>query len=574
MTDQNEKFTAGTVLGGRYELIAKIGEGGMSEVFRARDNRLDRDVAVKILREELMRDEEFTRRFAGESHAVAMLSHPNIVSVFDVSQNDELEYIIMEMIEGITLRQYMNKKGALPWKEMLHFSKQIASAMAHAHKRGIIHRDIKPQNIMLLKDGTIKVADFGIAALENELKQGEIQAIGSLSYISPEQVRGQSVDARSDIYSFGVVMYEMLSGQKPYSGDTPAEILVDQLNGNLKHLVDITQDVPKELCEIAEKAMSVEPDDRYSSSDELLEDLEQFTADFLAAENAQPEAPEESEEEKLEKNKAFEFLKNFRRRRRVGFGIGTFCLILTLVLVFAFLWNFWIKDIFSPAVRIELPNFVGTSYDELSSNPELRSKYNFNVDYIINTNYPGGTVISQKPDAGRSLMINQKGIDVDLKVSTGFIETEVPDVTDLDFREAVLRLQNSGFQVETHTITSDTVEKNLVISTNPAAGEQLTAGSTVYVDVSGGVEIAYVKMPNLIGLSEEAAIAKIGQYGLTYAGSEKKESDFDAGTVIAQNKVAHAEVEEHQNIIITVSTGPSASPVPELPEPDPYEIIQ
>ena len=574
MTEQNEKFISGTVLGGRYEIIAKIGEGGMSEVFRARDNRLDRDVAVKILREEFMNDEEFTQRFAGESHAVAMLSHPNIVSIFDVSQNDELEYIIMELIEGITLRQYMDKKGALPWREMLHFSKQIASAIAHAHTRGIIHRDIKPQNIMLLKDGTIKVADFGIAALENELKQNELQAIGSLNYISPEQARGQSIDARTDIYSFGVMMYEMLSGQKPYSGDTLAEILLDQLNENFQHLVDITQDVPQELCEIAEKAMSIDPDDRYSSAEELLEDLERFTADFLQSENSEPENREESKAELQAQNKALEFIKNFRRRRRVGFGIGTFCLILTLVLVFVFLWNFWIKDIFSPAVRIELPNFVGTSYEELSSNPDLISKYNFKVDYVVNTNYPGGTVLSQKPDAGRSLMISQKGIDVDLKVSTGFIQTEVPDVTDLDFREAVLRLQNSGFQVETHTITSATVEKNRVISTSPAAGEELTAGSTVYVDVSGGEEILYVKMPNLIGLSEEAAIAKIGQYGLTYAGSEKKESDFDAGTVIAQSKVAHAEVEEHEAIVITVSTGPSVPPEAELPEPDPYEIIQ
>lgn len=566
------KYTSGMMLGDRYELGEKIGEGGMSEVFRARDLRLDRYVAVKILRVELMDDEEVTMRFAGESHAVAMLSHPNIVGVYDVSHNDELEFIVMELIDGITLRQYLDRKSPLPWKEMLHFSKQVAAAMKHAHERGIIHRDIKPQNIMLLKDGTIKVADFGIAAIENELGEADSIAIGSMSYIPPEQITGQKIDARSDIYSFGVVMYEMLTGEKPYTGDTLSEILAKQRSSSYTPIEEIISDIPDPLSAIVEKAFSTDPNDRYSSSSELLEDLENFTSDYIKAENIESYENTEKAEKKNneEKLRAVEYFKNLARSRRVGFGLGTAALLMMAVLIFSFLWNYWLKDVFSPAVRTELPNFVGMNYNDISKNADLNAKYNFNVDYVINTNYDGGVILSQSPDAGRSLMESQNGIDVDLKVSTGFILTEVPDVTGLDFREAVLRLQNEGFTVETNNVTSSTVEKDRVISTSPAAGEKISAGSTVYVDVSGGEQIVYVKVPNLIGLSEEAAIAKLNQYGLTHAGTERKESDYDSGTVIAQSRVAHAEVQEHEGITITVSKGPSTT----QREVDPYQVAE
>jgi serine/threonine-protein kinase len=215
----NDKYI-GQLLDGRYEILELIGEGGMAIVYKALDHRLNRNVAVKILRDEMAQDEEFKRRFCAESHAVAMLSNPNIVAVYDVSHSDAMEYIVMELVDGITLKQYMDKKGAISWREALHFTKQIARALSHAHERGIIHRDIKPHNIMLLRDGTIKVADFGIAALDNEVHENNGQAIGSIHYIAPEQARGESPDTRSDIYSLGVVMYEMLTGEKPYTGDT------------------------------------------------------------------------------------------------------------------------------------------------------------------------------------------------------------------------------------------------------------------------------------------------------------------------------------------------------------------
>lgn len=236
------------LLDDRYEILEKIGEGGMAVVYKAFCHRLSRFVAVKIMREDMAADEEFRRRFCAESHAIAMLSHPNIVAVYDVSHSDDVEYIVMELVDGITLRQYMEKRGALNWKEALHFTKQIAKALAHAHSRGIIHRDIKPQNIMLLKDGTIKVADFGIAALENEVQESG-QAVGSIHYIAPEQARGENPDARSDIYSLGVVMYEMLTGCKPYTGDTIGEIAVKHMSSCRRRR--------QTLCRTSRRSLSV-----------------------------------------------------------------------------------------------------------------------------------------------------------------------------------------------------------------------------------------------------------------------------------------------------------------------------
>ena len=259
--ENNDKYI-GTLLDDRYEILQVIGEGGMAIVYKALDHRLNRNVAVKIMREDMLADEEFRSRFCAEAHAVAMLSHPNIVAVYDVSHSDAMEYIVMELVEGITLRQYMDRRGALAWREVLHFTKQIAKAIAHAHERGIIHRDIKPQNVMMLRDGTVKVADFGIAALENEIYENNGQAVGSIHYIAPEQARGECPDARSDVYSLGVVMYEMLTGHKPYEGDTIAEIAVKHMNADPEPPHELVPDIPPELERITLKAMSAPINER------------------------------------------------------------------------------------------------------------------------------------------------------------------------------------------------------------------------------------------------------------------------------------------------------------------------
>lgn len=553
---ENEKNYIGVLLDDRYEILEKIGEGGMAVVYKAFCHRLSRFVAVKIMREEMAADEEFKRRFCAESHAIAMLSHPNIVAVYDVSHSDDVEYIVMELVDGITLKQYMDKRGAISWKEALHFTKQITKALAHAHSRGIIHRDIKPQNIMLLKDGTIKVADFGIAALENEMQESG-QAIGSIHYIAPEQARGENPDARSDIYSLGIVMYEMLTGRKPYTGETIGEIAVKHMSSLPTMPSDIVPDIPPELERITLKAMSCPINKRYQSANELLDDLDKFTqAQIVQEKKPEYENPAVAPVRSVSEMSREKYSLRRKRSGTVAYMTGVLGGLVLILALFVFLWNFWLRDVFSPAERIALPNFVGSNYESVVNNAELAGTYNFKVTYIIDTNAESGKILSQNPEPGRSMMITPDGIAVELSVSTGVVLTPVPDVTNMDYREATLELQRAGFAVEVENSTSDSVSKDCVISTSPAANEQISAGSTVYLVVSSGQQVSYTTMPNFVGLTEEAAINKIANSGLTYGGSELVSSDYDAGTVIGQSPAAFQEVEEHGKVTLRVSTGP------------------
>lgn len=553
---ENEKNYIGVLLDDRYEILEKIGEGGMAVVYKAFCHRLSRFVAVKIMREEMAADEEFKRRFCAESHAIAMLSHPNIVAVYDVSHSDDVEYIVMELVDGITLKQYMDKRGAISWKEALHFTKQITKALAHAHSRGIIHRDIKPQNIMLLKDGTIKVADFGIAALENEMQESG-QAVGSIHYIAPEQARGENPDARSDIYSLGIVMYEMLTGRKPYTGETIGEIAVKHMSSLPTMPSDIVPDIPPELERITLKAMSCPINKRYQSANELLDDLDKFTqAQIVQEKKPEYENPAVAPVRSVSEMSREKYSLRRKRSGTVAYMTGVLGGLVLILALFVFLWNFWLRDVFSPAERIALPNFVGSNYESVVNNAELAGSYNFKVTYIIDTNAESGKILSQNPEPGRSMMITPDGIAVELSVSTGVVLTPVPDVTNMDYREATLELQRAGFAVEVENSTSDSVSKDCVISTSPAANEQISAGSTVYLVVSSGQQVSYTTMPNFVGLTEEAAINKIANSGLTYGGSEQVSSDYDAGTVIGQSPAAFQEVEEHGKVTLRVSTGP------------------
>lgn len=555
--NENDRYI-GNMLDGRYEIVDVLGEGGMAVVYKALDHRLNRYVAIKIMRDEMAMDEEFRHRFAAEAHAVAMLSHSNIVAVLDVSHNDDLEYIVMELVDGITLREYIDRRGAIGWQEAVHYSKQIAKALSHAHQHGIIHRDIKPQNIMLLRDGTVKVGDFGIAALENELElyENDGQAVGSIHYIAPEQARGECPDARSDIYSLGVVMYEMLTGRQPFTGYTLGEIAVKHMNADAVPLHELVPGTPAELERIVFKAMSSKLKDRYQTAAELYNDLEAFT---------QAQQKEEGEEKyenpavipvrSVSEMSKSAYKRRRRRSARVSYLLGTFGLILLAVALFSALWNFWLREIFLPAERIELPNFVGTNYEYVINNPDLSSRYNFKVVYIIDTDTESGLVLSQSPEAGRSMMISSDGIDVELTVSTGMTLSAVPSVVNMDYREAMLTLTQAGFYVEVENETSDSVTRDYVISMSPSAGEQLSAGSTVYITVSAGPEISYVSVPNLVGISEEAAIAKLESAGLSYGGSERKSSAMNPGIVIGQSVKAFTEVEQHTKIYLEISTG-------------------
>jgi len=557
--DKIDKYI-GKILDDRYEILQLIGEGGMSVVYKARDRRLNRFVAVKIMREEMASDEDFRSTFCAEAHAVALLSNPNIVAVYDVSHSDEIEYIVMELVDGITLRQYMDRRGALKWREVLHFTRQIARALAHAHERGIIHRDIKPQNIMMLRDGTVKVEDFGIAALENEAYESNGQAIGSIHYIAPEQARGEFPDARSDLYSLGIMMYEMLTGQKPYEGDTIGEIALKHISAGAQPPRELVPDIPERLERITLKAMCADIERRYQSAGELLADLDGFALEQRrAAEPAQkplknPAVMPIRSVSELDRD---HFRIRQRRARRVTFLMGSFGALGLCVLMFVFMWNFWLKEVFSPAERISLPNFVGSNYQKILDNVDYASVYNFDIVYTINTETERGTVLMQKPDPGRSMMVTPEGIKVELSVSTGMVFNPVPDVVNLDYREAKNRLQQAGFIVDIENATSGSVTKDYVISTSPMAGEQMSSGSTVYVTVSTGPQTSYIRMPNVIGLSEDAAIKRLESVGLSYGGSDRLYSDVDAGTVIGQSSDAFTEVEEHSKIYLKVSMGPA-----------------
>ena len=572
--DKMDKYL-GTTLDDRYVIKKVIGSGGMAVVYRATDNRLKRSVAVKILRDELEADEEFRRRFQTEAQAVAMLSHPNIVSVYDVSHSEDVEYIVMELIEGVTLMQYMQKRGALGWKEALHFSVQIARALEHAHSKGIAHRDIKPQAVMILRDGTIKVADFGIAALETRQEQRSDQTVGSVHYIAPEQARGEQPDTRSDIYSLGVVMYEMLTGRMPYDGETAEQIALKHIAGVAEDPQKLNPEIPDELARITLKAMNADIKTRYQTATELLADLEEFRKQQAAAGRAADSAGEDEgvfpDVDPIGRTGEMSRAKYARRRsrsRKVSILSGAVGVLVFMIAVFVFLWNYWLSDIFSAAERVDLPSFVGEDYESVVNDSSYRGLYKFTVTYSIDPTVPEGRIISQDPEAGRSLMIVPEGISVTLTVSTGVREASVPNVINKSYQEAVVELQNAGFKVERREAADDSVTAEYVISTDPAPGESLAEGSTVFVTVSTGPSVQTMTMPNLVGRTEDEAISLINSSNLVYADSTYIESDQEKGTVIRQSIAAYEEVEERTRIYIWVSTGPAETPEP-TPSPTP-----
>lgn len=570
----------GRMLDNRYEILEIIGSGGMAVVYKALCHRLNRYVAVKVLKDEFACDDEFREHFRAESQAVAMLSHPNIVAVYDFSKDSSCQYIVMELLEGITLKQYMQKKGALSWKEALHFATQIAKALSHAHSKGIIHRDIKPQNIIVGKDGSIKVADFGIAHLQSESSTEARETMGSIHYISPEQAHGDPVDARADIYSLGVVMYELLTGQLPYDGDTVEAIAVQHISQMMTLPGDINPDIPVRLEEITLKAMSSDIDERYQSADELLKELEAFRKSQTTANNDSVSIVEiDDTAEEI----PFSLLNPFRRRRelsdksykrrrvrsrKVSTFSGFALISIFLLAVLTFLWNFWIEDLFIDSERIIIPSFVGENSEEII-NSKAFSIYNFYVVYKIDPNTPEGIVISQSPEAGRSIMLTDDGIDVELVVSTGVMMTTMPDMVNHEYREATIALTKLGFDVKTETVPSDTITEGYVVSTNPEANTQIASGSTVYIYVSGGPELKEVTMPDLFGKSRDTAVSELNKNNLELGSISEVESEYAAGTIIWQNISAGEKVTERTVIYLKISKGPKETPVQqETPTPE------
>lgn len=560
MENSTDKYI-GKILDDRYEIIELIGSGGMANVYKALCHRLNRYDAVKIMRDETAANDEFRKRFRAESQAVAMLSHPNIVSVYDVSHSDDVEYIVMELIDGITLKEYLRQKGALEPSEALDFAIQIAKALEHAHSKGIIHRDIKPQNIMLLKNGMIKVADFGIASLQNDIEESSGETVGSVHYIAPEQARGSAPDARSDIYSLGIVMYEMLTGRLPYVGDTDVEVAVKHMNTEPVSPREIVPDIPEELERICLKAMNADIDMRYQTANELLSDLEQFKKHSLAA-----HVLEDSEAVLIDPDSKPRRHRNQKRGGKLSFSIGFFAVLLVIVLGFVFVYTYLLKDMFSDPVRIKVENFVGRYYEDVINDKDFKKIYDFKVSFKVDPDHEYGIIISQDPEAGRSRSVSENGgkIAVELVCATKTEDDQkrllkVPDIVNRSREDAISMIQDAGFTYSITQASSSSITKGYVISTEPAAGAAADEGSEIKIVISTGPDIVMTQMPQLKGLSKDAAIAKIESSRLSVGTISTAESDLDAGTVIDQNVAAGTQVEEHTKINITVSSGPSGN---------------
>ena len=578
----------GKMLDNRYEILEVIGIGGMAVVYKARCHRLNRLVAVKILKDEFSQDAEFRRRFHAESQAVAMLSHPNIVSVYDVSHSGDTDYIVMELIDGITLKQYMEQKGQLNWRETLHFSTQIAKALEHAHSRGIIHRDIKPHNIMILKDGSVKVADFGIARITSAQSTLTREALGSVHYISPEQARGSRVDKRTDIYSLGVVMYEMLTGRPPFDGDSPVAVAIQHINGTPILPTELNSSIPKGLEQITMHEMTAALDKRYESATDVLSDLEEFRKnpnvvfDFSSGESSVPaqdplsasavhpkpvseraasrppqaeRAPERQEEPP-------------RRGSRVAVIAGIVCIVLAVCGIGYFLYHTFLRDVFSTTEDIQVPNFIGLNYENISPDDEKYKDFVLTPKWVSNE-AAYGTIINQDPVEG-SLV--KPGASVTLQVSQGIEEDTpipMPKLVGQTVENAKRILTDMNFTAQVIRDYNDEVEKDRVISTDPAAGDPLQPGQVIILTVSDGPAEETTIVPALVGMKIEEALKALEKAELEQGPLNYDNDELPEGTVIFQSIEQDREVRKGTIINLVVSLGPEEDPdSPDDPDSD------
>ena len=568
----------GKTLDGLYTVRELIGTGGMANVYKAvvgpggpvPEGTV---VAVKVLRQELMHDPDLVRRFKNESKAISLLNHPNIVKVYDVSVSENLQYIVMEYVDGMTLREYLNERGGkLTSRETVHFISQILKALDHAHHNGVVHRDIKPQNIMLLDNGQLRMMDFGIARIsraENQLTGGK--AMGSVHYISPEQAKGDETDFTSDIYSVGVMMYEMLSGHLPFDADDVVEVAIKQISDKPQSLQELAPNVPHGLVEITERAMAKRPDNRYASAAEMLSALNAYVENpaivfnytYLPDEIHEKvvERPMKTQKDAPEPKKARKGKKKRTVFLPVLFGITVAFALACLALCWAILNDS--STLMSEKADVVLADYSGMTQDEVNAQPQVSSgQITVNWEQSYSNDYAAGYVYKQSPVAGRTV---REGQSVTLTVSLGIQSVTVPDVTNYLQADAEQQLKNLGVSVLVTQAVEPTVASGSVIRTDPAAGSQVAAGSTVVVYVSRPQVSTTAKVPSLVGLSSvNDARTLLVQNKLGLGSTTEQYSDKPAGTIIAQNPAAGSTVKVNSRVSVTVSAGPE--PEPEVPE--------
>lgn len=562
----------GKRLDGRYEIQEIVGVGGMSVVYKAYDNVDDRVVAVKILKDEFLTNDDFVRRFKNESKAIALLSHPNIVKVYDVSFGEKLQYIVMEYVDGITLKEYIQKQGAITWNDALFFTTQILKALQHAHDKGIVHRDIKPQNIILLPNGNIKVADFGIARFSrSETRTLTDTAIGSVHYISPEQAKGEFTDEKADIYSVGVVLYEMLAGKVPFEAESAVSVALMQLQNNAKRLTEINPDIPLGLEQICIHAMQKDPKDRYQSATEMLLDVEEVinnpktvfdyscfvdksptkyisNTDKITAEtpviNEKPiEKAVYSDEDEVEY-----YDPDHKKKVVSAVLIGIIILVTAAVLLVMA-----ITGSFKTSTNT-LDNFVGFSYDELISSNKY--DYEFVLEQKKTDEVEPGIVVDQSPEAGSKVI---SGSQVKLVVSASMDDINVPNIYNLNDEKAKKALANEGLtNYKFTTISSETVEEGLVVYTEPKAGTVVSSDTQIVVFVSSGPttkEVVNIEVPDVTGLKQEGARAFLEKMGFKNVNFVTQDDLRPKGVVISQSPAAGSSATADDKIKVVISSG-------------------
>ncbi len=612
----------GRLLDNRYEILEVIGTGGMAVVYKARCHRLNRLVAIKILKDEFSGDEEFRRRFRAEGEAVAMLSHPNIVQVYDVSSSDNANFIVMELIDGISLKQYMEKKGILNWKETLHFSMQIAKGLEHAHGRGIVHRDIKPHNVMVLKNGSVKVMDFGIARVMNKSNTLTKEALGSVHYISPEQAKGGHTDNRSDLYSLSVVMYEMMAGRPPYDGESAVAVAIQHINGGAPLPTTWNPNIPTGLEQIIMKGMSLEIKDRYISATEMLHDMEEFrknpaiqfeyhsVLDEATRKIPTVTAPRTVAEKKVQAKtgvkpqsssavmrqkqqtpsavarrsgggalpmnvpvrendtirKAQQRRKEEERRReqersRVATTAIVICSGVAITAIV-----FFLIALFNGALLnrekdlVDVPYLEGKMYSENFA--EEYKDFNIRLQpQQYSDAYKEGQIMHQEPEGGSQV---QKKTDLWLTVSMG----KEPEIQKMDnflgftWEQVAQLLEDQDFEVLIRNESSYVYEEGEVIRTEPGEGTELTPGQTIKLWVSTGPEILESKMPNVVGMDAERALEWLEQLGFTEVKTAEVESQKPKNEVITQSVPKNKLVDVTSEILLQVSLGPPETEPP------------